>query len=303
MCENVVILMKMKLRHKVWPICIMAFASLALMQSCNSKLVGDVMEYPGATFGLDFDSDPRFGFKEYSVEMPNIEGLSSSFRWAYCHKDSCNTGYYVVGVRCPEDKVIRQWVSDRLWEEMKGKGYDEKAPKDITDDTAVPISYVADFYLDQWQSHYDSYLNDRLICEKSGAFSYPTEQTGLIITDVWQQGDNYTMCVHRWHDMMSNGYPCTTSYYTIDSSTGKVLTLKDLVAEKDIPQIERQLKDTLAEMKQERNAPPLQDIVFLEACSGVALIKEGLLVYYHAYTIGAGFEGEYNVVIPYDVNN
>lgn len=283
--------------HILCLICILTVAFLALM-SCNKKSESNAMAYSLPTFGLEFDTDSRYGFKDNSVPMPSIEGLSSSYRWAYCHKDSCNTGYYVVGIRCPENKVIRQWVSGRLWEEMKGEEYDKKAPKDMVDNTSISISEVADFYLDQWQTYYDNYLNGPLQCEESGAFSYPTEQTGLIITDVWKQGEKITMCEHRWYDMMSNGCPYATSYYTIDSSTGKILSLKDLVTEKDIPQIEKKLKAAIAEMKQQRDALPLQeDIDLLDACSGVAIIGEGLLVYYHPYSIGAGFEGQYNVII------
>ena len=279
--------MRKKSNHNLWAIGILMMAFLALVQSCNKKLVNHAAEYPQPTFGLDFDDDSRFGFNEFSVEMPSIEGLYTSYRWAYCQKDSCNTGYYVLGLRCPDDKTLRKWLSSKLCEEMKGEKLDNDSP----------FSDMADYYLDHWQSYYNSHLNDSIICEGTGAFSYPTEQFGLIITDVWQQDNYYTMCVHQWHDMMSNGCPYSTSYYTIDQTNGHVLTLKDLVSEKDIPQIEEKLKDALTQMKLQRGAGSLQDIDFLEACTGVAMIKEGLLVYYHPYTIGAGFEGQYNVVI------
>ena len=139
------------------PICILTVATLILL-SCNNKSESNAMAYPLPTFGLEFDTDSRYGFKDNSVPMPNIEGLSSSYRWAYCHKDSCNTGYYVVGIRCPENKVVRQWVSERLWEEMKGEEYDKIAPKNMVENTSISISVVADFYLDQWQSYYDNFL-------------------------------------------------------------------------------------------------------------------------------------------------
>lgn len=249
------------------------------------------------TFGLEFTSDPRLGFKDGSVKMPNLKGLHTSSRWAYCKKDSCNTGYYVVGIRCPQEKHVRSWVDNKLWDTMKEKGYEKKAPRRIVNNTSIPIHKVSDFYLNQWQSFYNHYLNDFIICENDG--KYPTEQFGLIITDVWQNGNYYTMCVHDWYDMMSNGCPYTTSFYTINASTGKEVSLNDIVSIKDNKRLEKLLKGKLAWMRKQRCDFPLQKIDFLEECTGVALVKEGLLIYFHPYTIGVGSEGQYNVVIPY----
>lgn len=33
---------------------------------------------------------------------------------------------------------------------------------------------------------------------------------------------------------------------------------------------------------------------------GIALIKEGLVIFFHPYLIGCGYEGQYNVVVTYD---
>ena len=33
--------------------------------------------------------------------------------------------------------------------------------------------------------------------------------------------------------------------------------------------------------------------------NGRAMIREGLVIYYHPYEIGCGAEGQYNAVIPY----
>ena len=266
----------------------------------NNTVEPDSTVVPITTFGLSFDSDPRFGFKNYSVKMPKIMGLFTSSRWAYCRKDSCNTGYYIVGIRCPENKFIRRWVNNKLWEKMKNEGFEKKAPSEIVDELSIPISKATEFYLNQWQRHYDNYLNGFLKCEGSGRFAFPTEQYGLIITDIWKHKKYCTLCVHEWYDMLSNGCPYSTSFHTIDGTKGKELTLYNILSKTDYTKIERLLESKLLWMKEQRDALPLQEINYLENCSGVALIEEGLLFYYCPYTIGAGYEGQYNVVISYE---
>lgn len=272
-----------------------------MLDKKNKEIEMDSTKVSLTTLGLDIKTDLRYGYKNCSVKMPNIKGLQVTSRWAYCKKDSCNSGYYVIGMKCPPVRTLRRWTNDKLWEEMKDKdkGYYKKAPKTIVDNPASSATKISDFYINQWLRHYNHDLNSFLKCEGAGKLAFPTEQFGLIITDVWHKKNYYTMCVHQWYDMMSNGCPYTTSYYTIDASTGKELSLNSLVSKNDYPKLEDLLKRKLAWMKKQRDAFPLQDIDFLSNCTGVALVKEGLLVYYHPYTIGAGFEDQYNVIFPY----
>ena len=37
--------------------------------------------------------------------------------------------------------------------------------------------------------------------------------------------------------------------------------------------------------------------------SGCALLKEGLIIYFHPYTIGQGAEGQFIAIIPYNILN
>ena len=263
-------------------------------------VVMDSTYVPVSTFGLSFDGDPRPGVSDESMEMPKIKGLYTSDRWAFCKKDSCVSGRYLVGIRCPQNTAVRRWLNNELWERTKNENFDKKAPEGMVNSLEVPIRKVTDFYLDQWRDGYNHFVNDTLTCENSGRFSSPTEQFGLIITDVWQDKSYYTMCLHSWYDMLSCGCPYSTSFYTIDGSSGKVLSLNDIIAERDTLKIERLLLGKLAWMKKQRGTTLGQDINYLKSCMGVALIKEGLLMYFHPYSIGVGFEGQYNVVIPFN---
>ena len=38
---------------------------------------------------------------------------------------------------------------------------------------------------------------------------------------------------------------------------------------------------------------------YLKDCDGIAIVPEGVVVYYHPYKIGCGAEGQFNSLIPY----
>ena len=44
---------------------------------------------------------------------------------------------------------------------------------------------------------------------------------------------------------------------------------------------------------------PTDPLELLKAMNGCALIREGLIIYYHPYEIGCGADGQFNAIIPY----
>lgn len=174
---------------------------------------------------------------------------------------------------------------------MKEDG-DKRISKLSISNPIVSDKQIADFYLKNWKRYYDHYLNHLLICEQiSGCAKSPTEQFGLFIVDVWKYENYCTMCVHCWYDMASCGDNSQTSFYTINSTNGKVLTLRDIIFQKDYSKLEMLLKKKLVWEKRQRNVSQLQNLSFLKHIDGIALIKEGLLIYFYPDNIGYGYEG------------
>lgn len=250
------------------------------------------------TWGVHFNGSTMFGNKDNSVKTPNLAALYTAKQWVYCKKDSCNAGYYVIGLRCPKNLYVKRWVSTQIWKKMKEDG-DKRISKLSINNPAVTDKQIVGFYLKGWKENYDHYLNHQLVCEQSGKTKFPTEQYGLFIADVWKNKNYYTMCVHRWYDMSSCGDNSQTSFYTISSTKGKVLTLRDIILEKDYLKIEMLLKKKLACEKKQRGVSQLQKLSYLKYIDGIALIKEGLLIYFYPDNIGYGYEGQYNIVFPY----
>lgn len=249
------------------------------------------------TWGVEFHSSTMFGNKDNSVRTPYIPALYSAKRYSYCKNDSCHSGYYVIGLKCPNNLFVKRWVSTRIWKKMKETN--KKIRKLSIGSSNISNKYIVDYYLEKWKDDYDKYVNHQLICEHLGDAKSPTEQYGLFIIDVWKHKCFYTMCIHSWYDMASCGDNSETSFYTINPTKGKILTLKDIVSAKDKEKLEVLLRQKLAWLKYKRGCPELQDISFLDNINGIALIKEGLLIYFYPDNIGYGYEGQYNVVLPY----
>ena len=259
----------------------------------------DSSEVKITTWGIRFVGDERFGIKDNSVGLPNIPELYTGKQWAYCHNDSCNSGYNVIGLRCPKDLHVKRWVNAQIWKEMKENG-NKKAQKLFIANASVSDKQIVDFYLKDWRKDYDLYLNHQLICQHiSDCAKSPTEQFGLFIVDVWKHRNYYTMCVHNWYDMLSCGCNSRTSFYTISCTNGKVLKLRDIISPKDRSKIEPLLRRKLAWIRYKSGNYYMQDISYIDNISGVAFVEEGLLVYFLPYTIGYGYEGQYNIVLPY----
>lgn len=250
------------------------------------------------TFGVNLDTTCKLGNKDNTEAVPNVPSLYFAKRWSYCKVDSCNTGYYVIGLRCPSKLLIKKWCSDTIWKVMKKNGY-KNIKKLPVYNYLVSDKQIYNYYLDNWKGDYDHYLNQKLVCEHLGKFKSPTEQYGLFVLDVWKHKGLYTMCVYDWYDMSSCGNTGETSFYTISSYSGNVLTTKDIIHNKDKAKLETLLKRKLAWEIYQRGRNDKQDISFIDNIDGIALIKEGLLVYFHSYNIGCGAEGQYNIVLPY----
>lgn len=108
-----------------------------------------------------------------------------------------------------------------------------------------------------------------------------------------------------WYDCMSCGDNTTRSWFTIDRKTGNQLELCDIVKED-------RMQDFAYAMIKHLNgwgspwfnyAREIRDcdlVDLLKQNDGCALVKEGVVVYYHPYNMGCGAEGQFNALVPYE---
>ena len=230
-------------------------------------------------------------------EFPSIPGMKYRSCMVVCPIDSCFGQRALIALRCPDNSVLLDAISGRLCD------YSNK----ITHSTAIrkcekPESSgtIRSYYIDAIRNHISKHT------EHTEGQNLPNEQHGILISDCWQSGDYYTFYEATWFDMDSNGNQTTESYFTVDSKTGKQLQLEDIVQQDNWNHLEQILpKYLISETGKHYEATVLEPWNFtshelLENRTGCAVIREGLVIYYHPMVIDGALTGGYKAVIPYD---
>jgi hypothetical protein len=283
--------------------------------------------YPGKTFSHQ-GTDYRFAFfgkkdswtldETDGVEpFPPVPGLAKGTFDVHCERDTCISKRVVLALRCPENDMLTAWMSERV------KAFLEESPVTDMDDDVPPATIIP--LCPSWTTmRTPSGSSSALFCfhylhaleglfghrrcpepdpEWDGGYWQPAEQAGLMLFDCWRDGDLYTFYEATWYDWMSFGDNTTESYRTVDARTGKELSLEDFVDEKDYERFAQILMKHLIKAAGNR-AGALENYAsdgsgVLPLLDGCGLVKEGLVVYFHPYTLGAGAYGQFNAVIPY----
>lgn len=234
------------------------------------------------------------------MEMPAIPGVNYRSFMVVCPIDSCYGQRVLIALRCPDNTVLLDAISGRLCD------YSNK----ITHSTVIrkceepeSSSTIRFYYIDAIRNYLYKHT------EHESGQNLPNEQHGILISDCWQNGDYYTFYEATWFDMDSNGNQTTESYFTVDSKTGKQLQLEDIVPEDNWNHLEQLLpKYLISETGKHYEATDLEPWNFtphelLERRTGSAVIREGLVIYYHPMTIDGALAGGYKAVIPFSVIN
>ena len=100
---------------------------------------------------------------------------------------------------------------------------------------------------------------------------------------------------------ISCGCPSSANYYTVSKQTGRILSVEEYFTEAERPGIEVEIRRKYEEefkakgyqgTPNDRNGNEL-----MRRADGVAILNEGLLLYFHPYNIGCGAEGQYNLIL------
>lgn len=227
--------------------------------------------------------------KDIAPDLPPLKGMKYRTFTTRLPK-ARNFSRDILAVKSPKKDTLLSWAAN-----MIAKRYGVTIPSDKKFKSSGEI---ADFVMDNKIASYRRIENE-LTVEDWG----PNEQEGALVADVWHSGDLYTFFYSSWID---SGFhlSMTESWFTINAATGKEYTLFDFIDKRD----EAALIDLIAKYlwnHQDRWIDKYPDQFsehpeWLLDCSGAALTKNGLIVYYHAPQIGCYAYGQFNAVIPYE---
>ena len=256
-------------------------------------------DYKYCFFG--YLDNPKEAYDEDTLSFPPIEGLVHKTGVNVCPIDSCHANYYVLAAHCPDNVVLRKWLS-RKFREYADNGdicYEWKLGAAERETDAIEfdsLEEMCSYYIDVLTKN-----GDYGTCPEMGLI-HPSEY-GFLLADCWNKGELCTFYEIMWGN---DGHFAHEAYHTVDARTGKDLTLADFVAPENYDSLSTLLMprilcgdgDTLISQSPEHYS--VNDKNVLRKLSSCALIEEGLIIYFFPYNLNAGNYGEYEAIIQYD---
>ena len=171
------------------------------------------------------------------------------------------------------------------------------APMDLS-----KVNHVND-YLAYWQKMFDKL---KATFSSRDSWSSFSEITGTRMCAVAHQvavSDNWVTYLFEssvdYHT--SCGWTSHADYITLNTETGKALSLDELLQIHPVANIHDTVRDAYEKAVKEKTGEDWknEDItgeLLLEVANGAAIINEGLLIYYHPYNAPQA-EGQYNIIV------
>lgn len=235
-----------------------------------------------------YSHEPRWGFYDLSTREYD-EWIDISDWWQEAYEEVEGSRHFCV--IAPEDSLALAWTSSRL-----KRFADWATGKDIPCCPIInSLDQMCSYYYAATGGNRFEYIDD---CDDI------IEQHAIFLGSVMNTERYLTMEEYTWFDAASNGDTTQQSWFTIDRATGKELTFGDIVDSRRREEFNQLLIAHLCNWtgywKDNEDASPVERAEYVcENFNGIALVPEGVVVYYHPYSIGCGAEGQYNSLIPY----
>lgn len=175
---------------------------------------------------------------------------------------------------------------------------------DIEDDLSHDLSKIesTEEFLDVWKDFYDN-LKEKADSENqhSSFREIPGTRVCVVSHKVASGNDRATYLMESSYDYHgSSGCPGEADYITYNISSGKPLSIDEVLKLYPVSNLEDKLRKAYIEAAKKNNFEPLESMTgqqLLQDADGAAIINEGLLIYYKPYKIGSGAEGQYNLIL------
>ena len=296
------------------------FFILILLSACGNHekdASKDDLVYPSqGLFATDYKylffgklGSMQRSFQEDTLLFPPIDGLVHMSAYAFCPTDTCVAEYATLALRCPPIAPLLDWVADTVSNFAhscpiggglrKYNGKNLSIPKkDLESDEEI-----CKYYIDHLRHTYDNWH-----CTGEGDHGVLNEQAGLLLADSWHTGDLHTFYRIDWYDWMSCGNNTRESWWTVDATTGKLLSLSDFILPDKQDALTALMMPRIVNGKREKLIKQYPTYIaeakdLLKRADGCALIPEGLVIFFYPYNLGTGADGEYEAVIPFEELN
>lgn len=187
----------------------------------------------------------------------------------------------------PNDSLMLEWTSGRL-----------KRFVDFATGKDIPYCPIIESREQMCSYYYYASGGDhfKVVQDKPEVY----EQYAIFLGCAMITEEYFTMEENTWYDNYSCGNKEKTSWFTMNRETGKELSLYDIIDKQYRKDFNKLLIQHLcnADGYWKDNHSWEQESI-CNQFNGIALVPEGVVVYYHPYQISCGAEGQFNSLIPY----
>lgn len=98
----------------------------------------------------------------------------------------------------------------------------------------------------------------------------------------------------------SCGCPSSADYYTINKQSGHILNLTESIPLSERADVANMIRHEYEKEATAKGFTPSNHTgdELIEKADGIAILNEGMIIYFHPYNIGCGAEGQYNLILP-----
>lgn len=271
--------------------------------------IGNFSDEPDSTFSLldlFYGMDCTDGGVYYDEVLDTIKGLLHKeflAEWRNVEENICfnmSIGLYLdcefsslAAKRIMLEKVDSALTAGMYYDLPENERSSLKSQKIIIPDS-IPQ------FLDLWEKNFNHWTDVNNGSSPSIDFKIPDSRGCVVCHRIYEDSRWVTYILETsvsYHG--SNGCPSSADYVTIDKSNGHILSKNDILSDVCIQEIYRMLPIEYFKAAKAIGFTPSAtsdgEALFRQS-DGVALINEGLLIYFYPYTIGCGAEGQYNII-------
>lgn len=260
----------------------------------------------GLFYGMEFDEDKGVYIDSLFDTIPEVRHYEFDKKWYYSGDETYNISFHAqLGI------YIDSIIPEPIWTNLQpiiNKNFAEHISYDAPFDS-IYINKIAELvetpadYAKKWGNLMDKFSESMkpTMAETVYQDITPLRVCG-VIHKVFDDKDWETYLVEFSFNYHGGcGCPSYADYITFNKYDGHQLTENEILAKYDEIKLRNQLENEFANAKIKNGYEPIggpnEYTGNLFGASGLAYIKNGILIYFQPYVAGCGAEGQYNIIL------
>ena len=279
------------------------------LQSCESAKANEENEdlLLDLYYGMEYDSLRNTYVDSVLDVIPGIYHHEIDRVWYLSYSDVNNVsfhtrfGIYIDSVIPPIIwKNLQPILNENFAEHIS---YDVRFDSIYAKEIAQSVGSTTD-YIKKWSNLMDKFSEDMKPLKADSVYNEILHLRTCGVVHKIFEDENWETYLVEFTFSYHGGCGCASyaDYISFNKHDGHQLTEAEVLAKYDKLTLDSAVDNKLSKEKINRgydpNGGPNEYTKQLFGASGMAYVKDGILIYYQPYVAGSGAEGQYNLIIP-----